>query len=87
MKIQLFHFTRIPGCNKINNLNKCRKFPPTSIFTFPFFLHHYQYLEETREIRQRTLVILITCNNCNEHKIDPENCEFIHDSKNHVNGI
>jgi hypothetical protein len=87
MKIQLFHFTRIPGCIKINNLNKCRKFPPTSTFTFPFFLHHYQYLEETRPIRQKTLVILIPCNNCNEHKIDPENCEFILDFKNRINGI
>ena len=87
MEIQLFHFTRIPGCIKINNLNKCRKFPPTSKFTFPFFLHHYQYLEETRPIRQKTLVILIPCNNCNEHKIDPENCEFILDSKNRINGI
>jgi hypothetical protein len=60
MEIQLFHFTRIPGCIKINNLNKCRKFPPTSKFTFPFFLHHYQYLEETRPIRQKTLVIFDT---------------------------
>ncbi len=30
---------------------------------------------------------MIHCNNCNKHKVDPENCEFILDSKNHINGI
>jgi hypothetical protein len=99
MKIQLFHFTRIPGCNKtkkiseinkinyINYINEHKKFLPTLLLPYPFFLHHYQYLEETRTIRHRILVILIPCNNCNEHKIDPENCELILDSKNRVHGV
>jgi hypothetical protein len=32
-------------------------------------------------------VILIPCNNCNEHKVDPENCEFILDSENRIFGF
>ncbi len=32
-------------------------------------------------------MILIPCNNCNEHKIDPENCEFILDSENRISGF
>ncbi len=52
-----------------------------------FFFTHYQYLEETRPIRHKALVILIPCNNCNEHKVDPENCEFILDSENHIFGF
>ncbi len=39
-------------------------------------------------------MILIPCNNnsnnnnnCNEHKINPENCEFILDSKNRIFGF
>jgi hypothetical protein len=88
MKTQLFHFTRIPGCAKINDLEKCKNFLPTRKLSFSsFFYSHYQYLEETRPIRHKTLVILIPCNNCNEHKIDPENCEFILDSENRIFGI
>jgi hypothetical protein len=52
-----------------------------------YFLTHYQYLEETRQIRHKALVILIPCNNCNEHKVDPENCEFILDSENRIFGF
>jgi hypothetical protein len=51
------------------------------------FLHHYQYLEETRKIRRKTIVILFPCVNCNEHKIDPKHCELILDSNSHVQGI
>ncbi len=90
MKIQLFHLTRIPGCNKINDLEKCKNFlPPIGILSFRtfFFFTQYQYLEEARPIRHKALVILIPCNNCNEHKIDPENCEFILDSENRIFGI
>ena len=88
MKTQLFHFTRIPGCAKIKDLEKCKNFLPTGKLSFSsFFYSHYQYLEETRPIRHKTLVILIPCNNCNEHKIDPENCEFILDSENRIFGI
>ncbi len=32
-------------------------------------------------------MILIPCHNCKEHKIDPENCEFILDSENRIFGI
>ena len=88
-KIQLFHFTRTPGVVKINNIEKCEMFLPKQekrslIF---YFLTHYQYLEETRQIRHKALVILIPCNNCNEHKVDPENCEFILDSENRIFGF
>jgi len=87
MRIQLFHFTRIPGCNKIHQ-NENKKYPPVSNQRdLEFYLHHYRYLEETREIRRKTVVILIPCNNCNEHKVDPENCELILDSKNRIYGI
>ncbi len=40
-----------------------------------FFLHHYQLLEETRKIRRKTVVILVPCDNCNEHKVDPKHCD------------
>jgi hypothetical protein len=88
-KIQLFHFTRTPGVVKINDIEKCEMFLPKQekrslIF---YFLTHYQYLEETRQIRHKALVILIPCNNCNEHKVDPENCEFILDSENRIFGF
>jgi len=91
MKIQLFHFTRIPGCSK-SNKNKGKKWSQTSTWAtyhqdLEFYLHHYQYLEEPRKIHRKTLVILILCNNCNEHKINPELCELILDSKNRVHGI
>jgi len=45
MRNQLFHFTRIPGCNKINQ-NK--KYPPVikrSGRDLEFYLHHYRYLD------------------------------------------
>ena len=87
MRIQLFHFTRIPGCNKIN---QNRRYPPVltrSKRNLEFYLHHYRYLEETREIRRKTVVVLIPCNNCNEHKVDPRNCELILDSTNRIYGI
>ena len=32
-------------------------------------------------------MILILCNNCNGHTIDPENWEFILDSENRIFGI
>ena len=88
-KIQLFHFTRTPGVVKINDIEKCEMFLPKQekrslIF---YFLTHYQYLEETKQIRHKALVILIPCNNCNEHKVDPENCEFILDSENRIFGF
>ena len=88
-KIQLFHFTRTPGVVKINDIEKCEMFLPKQekrslIF---YFLTQYQYLEETRQIRHKALVILIPCNNCNEHKVDPENCEFILDSENRIFGF
>jgi len=89
MRIQLFHFTRIPGCNKIN-INQNKKYPPVlkrSGRDLEFYLHHYRYLEETREIRRKTVVVLIPCNNCNEHKVDPKNCELILDSTNRIYGI
>jgi hypothetical protein len=87
-KIQLFHFTRIPGGIKINDLEKCKIFLPNRKLSFVSnFLFHYQYLEETRPIGHKALVILIPCNNCNEHKINPENCEFILDSKNCIFGF
>jgi len=87
-KIQLFHITRMPGCDKINNLENCKNFLHTDEFTLPYyFLTHYQYLEETRPIRHKALVILILCNNCDKHKIDPKNCEFILDTRNCIFGI
>ena len=89
-KIQLFHITRMPGCDKINNLENCKNFLHTDEFTLPYyFLTHYQYLEETRQIRHKSLVILIIlCNNCNGHNtMDPENWEFILDSENRIFGI
>jgi hypothetical protein len=56
MRIQLFHFTRIPGCNKIHQ-NENKKYPPVSNQRdLEFYLHHYRYLEETREIRRKTVV-------------------------------
>jgi hypothetical protein len=68
---------------------KCKSFLPNRKLSFVsnFFIFHYQYLEETRPIRHNALVILIPCNNCNEHKIDPENCEFILDSENRISGF
>jgi hypothetical protein len=55
---------------------------------FNYFLTHYQYKDETGPmIRRKALVILIPCNNCNEHKVDPENCEFILDSENRIFGF
>ncbi len=87
-KIQLFHFTRTPGVIKINDLEKCEMFLPNRQFSFVYyFLTQYQYLEETRPIRYKALVILIPCNNCNEYKVDPENCEFILDSENRISGF
>jgi hypothetical protein len=62
--------------------------PPIGILSFrTLFFTQYQYLEEVRPIRHKALVILIPGNNCNEHKIDPENCEFILDSENRIFGI
>jgi hypothetical protein len=87
IRIQLFYFTRIPGCNKINQSEDKKKSPTSNQRDLEFYLHHYRYLEETREIRRKTVVILIQCNNCNKHKIDPENCELILDSKNRIYGI
>jgi hypothetical protein len=78
----------MPGCDKINNLENCKNFLHTDKFTLPYyFLTHYQYLEETRPIRHKALVILILCNNCDKHKIDPKNCEFILDTRNCIFGI
>ncbi len=55
---------------------------------FLFFSTHYDYIEETRQIRHTSLVILILGNTCNGHNtMDPENWEFILDSKNRINGI
>jgi len=91
-KIQLFHFTRIPGCNKMNNsLREFNNFIAAAagkFSLFNYFLTHYQYKDETGPmIRRKALVILIPCNNCNEHKVDPENCEFILDSENRIFGF
>jgi len=87
-KIQLFHFTRIPGVMKINDIEKCKMYLPTRDHPIVYyFLTNYRYLEETRPIRHKTLVIFIPCNNCNEHKVDPENCEFILDSENRISGF
>ena len=88
MEIQLFHLTRMPGRHKINDIERCKKFRPIGkLDFFYFFSTHYDYIEETRQIRHKSLVILILCNNCNGHKIDPENCEFILDSENRIFGI
>jgi len=87
-KIQLFHFTRIPGVMKINDIEKCKMYLPSRDHPIVYyFLTNYRYLEETRPIRHKTLVIFIPCNNCNEHKVDPENCEFILDSENRISGF
>ena len=91
-KIQLFHFTRITGCNKMNNsLREFNNFIAAAagkFSLFNYFLTHYQYKDETGPmIRRKALVILIPCNNCNEHKVDPENCEFILDSENRIFGF
>jgi hypothetical protein len=81
MEFQLFHFTRITGCKKILQ-NKERKWPQPKTWAegirqnLEYFLDHYQYLEETRKIRRKTIVILVPCDNCNEHKIDPKHCDF-----------
>jgi len=88
-RIQMFHFTRTPGCIKINDLEQYKSCLPKQkkLSINSFFVTHYQYFEETRLIRHKALVILIPCNNCNEHKINPENCHFILDSKNRIFGF
>jgi hypothetical protein len=88
-KIQLFHCTRTPGCIKINDLERYKSCLPNEkkLLLDSFFVTHYQYLEDTRPIRHKALVILIPCNNCNKHKITPENCQFILDSKNRIFGF
>jgi len=87
-KIQLFHFTRTPGVVKINDIEKRKMYLQTRDHPIVYyFLTNYRYLEETRQIRHKALVIFIPCNNCNEHKVDPENCEFILDSENRISGF
>lgn len=89
MEIQLFHLTRMPGRHKINDIEKCKKVSThRKIGFFLFFSTHYDYIEETRQIRHTSLVILILCNTCNGHNtMDPENWEFILDSENRIFGI
>ncbi len=80
------------GCKKILQ-NEERKWPQPKIWAdgirqnLEFYLHHYQYLEETRKIRRKTIVILVPCDNCNEHKIDPKHCDLILNANSDVQGI
>ncbi len=75
----------VAGVMKINDIEKCKMYLPSRDHPIVYyFLTNYRYLEETRPIRHKTLVIFIPCNNCNEHKVDPENCEFILDSENRI---
>ncbi len=85
----MFHFTRTPGCIKINDLERYKSCLPNQkkLLLDSFLVTHYQYLEDIRPIRHKALVILIPCNNCNKHKINPENCQFILDSKNRIFGF
>ena len=92
MEFQLFHFTRMTGSKKILQ-NEERKWPQPKTWAdgirqnLEFFLHHYQFLEESRKIRQKTVVILVPCDNCNEHKVDPKHCDLILNANSEVQGI
>ena len=68
------HFTRIPGCEKGNS-------------TYRFAVQHYEYFGTFKIIPYGTEVIVVPCNNCNDHKINSKECELILESENNIHGI
>jgi hypothetical protein len=72
---RIFHFTRIPGCEK------------ESVNAYKFVLENYQYFGKTEQLQPRIKVIVIPCNNCNENHKYPNECELIQDSKHNVRGL
>jgi len=72
---RIFHFTRIPGCEK------------ESVNAYKFVLENYQYYGKTEQLQPRIKVIVIPCNNCNENHKYPNECELIQDSKHNVRGL
>jgi hypothetical protein len=81
--VQLVHFTRILGCKK--KIPECEK---RNSRDFTFYPNHYRYFGKVKEICYNTTVIVIPCNNCDkQHKIGPNECELILDSKNNVYAV